>query len=574
MNLPSSIKTDGNPANEHLDSLDLGSPHEQDADAHVTHTANDDHPSILDVQSHVDSGVSVLGGSRPTVPNTAKGPTTKLAKKPNFENAGNMMQALKIDIVKKLKLIVNPRSTTANQPLSPTKLVTSNAMKPNEVLDKVEVAGLMDQSYLASFFPKCAVPYVAVTHKWGAISNLYDDSPYSPLHVTPISDLSKLVLMQQLVANGNVWIDIYDIIQGKVSDEQAGVKSAQVELMGEVYYYADLVLWVTTARDDQTLALLDDVDVDDIKSWAQSKSARILSWSPPREGGTFEHWTRAWTYQEIALAKELHAVSPYTGRDWKIRSMLKKVRNIWTKIGKESRVHDSEEIKQLRLMIMGALNDFELVSQARSHNYVSGMNNKRLIRELGTSRISTRAKDILFTHLWILGIPKGLLVYSESVEWNIRRFCAHLISRGQLTIGTNDNAPTGISNACWIPSVLFKLLDDDMNHREGDTYILKLVKLRPDEKCIPTRILDDGRLELTTMVKQLHGDVWIAFLNARESVVFLKSKSHTVVVTDSNWTGGQVETVAFGTTQPEPFGLVDASIGTMASRIVEAGVFI
>ncbi|KAJ3092466.1 hypothetical protein HK100_006932 [Physocladia obscura] len=524
MNPPNDIKASKRPDPEHLDGRDSKGSHKQDV--RVAHSNHSDRPSNHNMEPRMDSGVSLLSGN---VSAPAASSTTKLAVKPKFD----IIQTLKIDIASKLKFILNPRSVATTQSWIMWK----------------------DQQYLASFFPKCATNYVAVSHKWGAISNLYDDSPNSPLHVTPVSDLSKLVLMQHLVANGNVWIDVYDIIQGKVSGEQRNVKSAQVELMGEVYFYADLVLWVTTARDDQTLALLEDADADNIQSWAQKESCRILSWSPPRDGGAFEHWTRAWTYQEIALAKELHAVSPYTGRDWKMRLMLKKIRNIWTKVGKESRDHELEELKQLRRMIMGALNDLELVSQARSHNHVSGMNNKRLIRELGTSRISTRAKDILFTHLWILGIPKGLLVYSESVEWNIRQFCAHLISRGQLTIGANNAAPVGVENACWIPPVLFKLLDDDANKREGDTSILKLVKLRPEDRIIPTRVLDDGRLELKTMVKQLHGDVWIAFLNGRESVVFLKSTSHTVVVTDSNWTGGQLETVSFGTTQPESFEL-------------------
>jgi hypothetical protein len=547
--------------------------------------------------NRVDSLVSVHGGSPSSASTPAADPSPKLIVKQLFDIRTLKMEM--VDIARKLTAILNPKSrhhlptteksttpavgeeiTRYDLEKSTTPAVGEEITRRDPVLEEVEVAGLESRQYLASYFTKCATNYVAVTHKWGAVSNLYDVS--SPLRVSPICDLSKLVLMQQLVEHGTVWIDIYDIIQGKVYGKEAEVRSAQVQLMGEVYFYADLVLWVTTARDDQTLALLDDVEVagdnkiekiEKVESWAQKESSRLFSWSPPRNGGAFEHWTRAWTYQEIALAKDLHAVSPYTGRDWKCGRILRKVRTIWTIVGKESRQGESKEFEHLRLLIKGALSDLELISQGRSRT-VSVMDNKRLGSELKNSRISTRAKDILFTHLWTLGIPKGQLDYSKSVEWNIRQFCAYLISRGQLTIGTNHTAP--IANGCWIPSYFFDLLDDDRKQREGDTSFLRRISVRPNGLIIPYKVLDDGRLELKTMVKQLHGEVWIAFLNKLESVVFLKSAEnsayHTIAVTNSNWTGGQSETITFGTTQPELFQLDTTFANNVTeTQVVETG---
>ncbi|KAJ3015636.1 UNVERIFIED_CONTAM: hypothetical protein HDU68_012635 [Siphonaria sp. JEL0065] len=400
-------------------------------------------------------------------------------------------------------------------------------------IPRKQPSGFETQQHLSTLFPKCGSLYVAVTHKWGAFSNLYDESPASFGHSTPICDLSKLVLMQQLIAQGNVWIDVYDVNQHDKS-----VLSAQVQVMGEVYYYADWVLWVTTAKDDQTLSLISDVDLHDIPSWSAKESARILSWVPARNGdqpeqvGAFEHWTRAWTYQEIALAKEVRALSPYTGRDWSLKTVLKKVRQIWTKLGKQEKVTDTPELKKLRLLIKGCLNDLELVSQARLHDHLSGMDNHRLHREIATSRTATRAKDVLFTHLWTLGIPKGLLDYTKSVEWNIRQFSALLISRGQIRTKR--------------PKSAMGLLDWDEAQAEGDTSVLRLVRLQPLSDPLPVQVLADGKLEVTTRVKQLHGDVWIAYLNKLESVVFLRQSNHIVTVVDSQWSGGETETVAFG----------------------------
>ncbi|KAJ3119136.1 Serine/threonine-protein kinase haspin [Physocladia obscura] len=183
------------------------------------------------VESRVDFGVSIISGSPPTVSAVSTGSSAKTGIKLKF----GIRQTLKTDIASKLKFILNPRPVAVdNRPhlADSTRKSKAPAVKSTHSVsasdvNEVEVAGLKDQQYLASFFPKCSNNYVAVTHKW----------------------------------------DVYDIIQGTVSDKQTVVKSAQVELMGEVYFYADLVIWVTTARDDQTLTLLEDADVDNILLW-------------------------------------------------------------------------------------------------------------------------------------------------------------------------------------------------------------------------------------------------------------------------------------------------------------------
>ncbi|KAJ3061073.1 hypothetical protein HDU98_003016, partial [Podochytrium sp. JEL0797] len=495
---------------------------------------------------HVSDGVRAHPNRSPVpVEDSEHVSSAGKSTQPHFD----AIRKMKVDVGNKLKFLLTnqPRPSRAAEPTSHHAAATNGhtAEPPNEFA----LAGLKSQQYLASKFSKCGGSYVAVTHKWGAVSNLYDESPKSHKHSTPVSDLSKLRMLQQLVAAGDVWIDIYDNEQ-----EDGSLKSAQVQLMGEVYFYADWVLWVTTARDDQTLCLLEEIDGADIACWAKKESARILSWKPVRGSvtggptdaiGAFEHWTRAWTYQEIVLANSVHAYSPYSDRDWSISRILRKVRDIWPKLGKADKLYESKEVKRLRLLIRASLNDLEIMSQARpdhAHSHGTGkkahrsqIQKHRLLREIQTPRVATRAIDILFSHLWTFGVPKGVLDYSRDVEWNVRQFSAYLICSGQMTIAANQIVPSGIQNACWVPLELLGLIELHKNKKEGSTAVLKMVKVERSREPLDFVVLEDGKLQVTTRVKQLHDDVWIAYLNERESVVFLKQKCHVVSVTDSEW---------------------------------------
>ncbi|KAJ3061072.1 hypothetical protein HDU98_003015, partial [Podochytrium sp. JEL0797] len=406
---------------------------------------------------------------------------------------------------------------------------------PTEISSAEQPMGLLNQEALAAVFRKCGGKYVAVTHTWGSFSNLYD--AMSPTNLTPVSDLSKLICMQKLHAMG-MWIDIYDVNQ-----QLEKIKNAQVQWMGEVYFHADAVVWITTTKDEQTLTLLEDLtllkvlDEAHIHEWAEKESERILGWQPARKStsadhvGAFEHWARAWTYQEVALAKELHAVSPYTGREWNIPALKSKLGTVRRVLSKAS-VVESDEIKHLRRLTNGARSDFDLISQARPHgpskHHSIKLDRFRVHREMTSTRIAGFAKDILFTHLWIFGIPKSELDYAKNVTWNIRRFCAYLISRGQMTIAANQATPAGVRNACWIPPQILELRDLDAKHKAGDTSVLQSISQQPKFAPLPVKVLDDGKLQVTTRVKQLHGDVWIAYLNVKDSVVFLKKQCHIV----------------------------------------------
>ncbi|KAJ3194249.1 hypothetical protein HDU82_002522, partial [Entophlyctis luteolus] len=437
----------------------------------------------------------------------------------------------------------------------------------NEVVD---VLNLVSRDEVGQIFSVCKRPYLAITHTWGAVSNLYDE--LSPIYVTRTRDLSKLILLQHLRSKRNAWIDVYDNVQsdsGKSDDltaEQKKIQSAQINIMGEVYFYAEFVLWLTSASDDQTLTLLEEIPINKktdnkqtlniLRGWAAANRKRILSWSQPENRG-FEHWTRAWTYQEIANARELHAVSPYTNKTWDVARILEKCKLAMKGLHEKDDPNDSEEVKRLRSILRCCRSDLELVSQGR--NVIkTGLDPFRISRELQGIRYASYARDVLFTHRMTLGIPNGLLDYSKPLEWNIRTFCAFLIANDQMPIASNPTSP--IPNACWILPEFFDLLQCDAQKAPASTSILKSIRapsraqqVRLTRTLENVSVLENGMLQMTTYVKELYGDIWLAFINERQSVVFSRTKCHILAVADSKWHSTTRETVSFGSAGADYF---------------------
>lgn len=160
--------------------------------------------------------------------------------------------------------------------------------------------------------------YVALSYTWGDENDTVPlELQGQTLHVTR-NLASALRNISQMVKKLVIWADALCINQTDLSE-----RAAQVRLMGDIYRNADHVLiWIGGTQEDGVLALdfietlgnaycdLESVDaaVDFINNRGVPQSLLDRGWTAVAQMLKRPWWTRIWTLQEAALAKEASAI--------------------------------------------------------------------------------------------------------------------------------------------------------------------------------------------------------------------------------------------------------------------------
>ncbi|KAJ3126751.1 hypothetical protein HK100_010099 [Physocladia obscura] len=159
---------------------------------------------------------------------------------------------------------------------------------------------------------------VAISHNWGEVNLVEDPSNENNRGKTLICNLMKLKAIKQFIMQSTqpVWLDLYAIDQNEHDD-----KCAQVQIMPDIYAQAESVCVFLSPEDYHTLMELVKISDTLIELFAKISEEGVrdddAGWKINDFGWSYdvinsmpqEYFTRAWTLQELFLAKKIQAVS-------------------------------------------------------------------------------------------------------------------------------------------------------------------------------------------------------------------------------------------------------------------------